>query len=315
MFDSLDPAQCKVALFAGGSSSERDISIASGKGAQAALEEAGFEVDVFDPANKDDLKSVIDGDYDVAFLCLHGKKGEDGTIQGFLELIDLPYTGSGVWSSSLAIDKSKSKVFYAKEGIPTPPAVFLNKKESYDLQEIIDTLGDHCVVKPSAEGSSYGVSIVEGAAAVEEAIEEVFAFGETALVERYVKGTELTVAVLGNDEPRALPIIEIIPKNASYDFDSKYLPGGSEHICPARLSDEHTARIQDLAVRAHKALGCSGVSRSDFIIEENGDCWILETNTLPGMTGTSLLPDAARVAGIEFPELCRRLVGFALERR
>ena len=312
MSECFDPRQCQVALLAGGKSGEREVSLASGEGAREALEEAGFPVTVFDPANKEDLKRLIDGSFDVAFLCLHGKLGEDGTVQGLLEVIGLPYTGSGVWSSALAIDKAKAKMYYAEEGIPTPPSVVVHAHDIVDVRQVVEVLGEHCVVKPGTEGSALGVFVVEGEDAVAEALQKALEIDNEVLIERYVKGTELTVAVLGNDESEALPIIEIVPKSDFYDFESKYAPGGSQHICPAPLSEEVTANVQDLAVRAHKALSCRGMSRSDFILEDDGSCWILETNTIPGMTGTSLLPDAGRAAGISFPALCTKLVELAL---
>ena len=305
---------CRVALLAGGKSGEREVSLASGEGARKALEEAGYDVAVLDPASKDDLKRLIDGPFDVAFLCLHGKYGEDGTVQGLLETIGLPYTGSGVWSSALAMDKAKSKQFYQMEGIPTPPSMTLHRGEPYDAKALVADLGSHCVVKPATEGSALGVRIVEGADEIEQALDEVFKIDNEVLVERYIKGKELTVAVIGDEELEVLPIIEIVAKNDFYDYESKYAPGGSQHICPAPLSAETTSYIQDLAVRAHRVLSCSGVSRSDFILEDDGSCWILETNTIPGMTETSLLPDAARAAGISFPELCAKLVRYALEK-
>lgn len=312
MSDCFDPHQCRVALLAGGKSGEREVSLASGEGACEALEDAGFIVTPLDPAKKDDLKKLIDGPFDVAFLCLHGKYGEDGTVQGFLETIGMPYIGSGVWSSALAMDKVKSKVYYERAGIPTPPSVSLQAGDDYDARSIVEELGTHCVVKPGTEGSALGVFIVEGASAVDEAIEKAFTIDSEVLIERYIKGKELTVAVIGDKEAQALPIIEIVPKSDFYDYESKYAPGGSQHLCPAPLPKETTCMVQDLAVRAHRALSCKGVSRTDFILEESGSCWTLETNTIPGMTGTSLLPDAARAAGISFPELCTRLIGYAL---
>ena len=312
METAFDPRNCKVALLSGGTSGEREISIASGKSTFKALVDSGFQITNLDPANKEDLKTLIDGDFDVAFLVLHGRKGEDGVIQGFLELIDLPYTGSGVWASSTAMNKARSKVFYQQEGIPTPQSVTIFKDVHPDPSEVIELVGEKCVVKPSTEGSSLGVFIVEGEEQLATAMIDVFKYDDQALVERYVKGRELTVAVLGNDDPVALPVIEIVPKNDSYDFESKYQPGGSEHICPANLPEEITLKVQDYAKRAHKALSCAGVSRSDFLVEEDGSCWILETNTLPGMTSTSLLPDAARAVGISFEELCVLMVKNAL---
>lgn len=313
MVESVDPGQCKVALLVGGVSGEREVSLASGKGAQEALEQAGFPVTVLDPSSKEDLKRLIDGPFDVAFICLHGKYGEDGTLQGFLEMIGLPYIGSGVWSSALAMDKVKSKVFYSREQIPTPHSLVLNPSSSVDIEMIVGEVGLPCVVKPATEGSALGVCIVENRDDLAAAVEKVSELDRQVLIEQYVAGKELTVAVLGNDDPQALPIIEIVPVNEFYDYESKYVPGASQHLCPAPLDEKVTAEIQDLAIRAHRALGCEGVSRSDFILDEAGEAWILETNTIPGMTGTSLLPDSARAAGISFPELCTMLIGYALE--
>ena len=299
---------------AGGTSGERSISLASAEGARGALEEAGFQVTFIDPAVKEDLKKLIDEHFDVAFLCLHGKNGEDGTVQGLLQLLGIPYTCSGVQASAIAIDKAKSKVMYTVSGVDTPQSITLKKEEGYDLEEILDKLGVPCVVKPATEGSALGVEIVEREQDLEPAIKRVFEIDTLAVVEQFIDGTELTVAVLGNDDPIALPIIKIVPRGEFYDFESKYQPGGSEHICPAPLDEELTALIQERAIKAHKALGCSGVSRSDFIVDANSKPWILETNTIPGMTATSLLPDAARAAGISFPELCTKLIEFAMER-
>lgn len=309
---NLDPKNTRVALLAGGTSGERQISLASGEGAGAALREAGFNVVMLDPADKEDLKALIDEDFDVAFLCMHGKGGEDGTLQGMLELLGIPYTGPGVWSSSTAMDKSKSKVHYAEAGIPTPGSITMHSKSDYTPQQIEALLGSHVVVKPATEGSALGVTIVTGVDQMESALDEAFAIDREVLVERFVDGTELTVAVLGNEDARALPVIEIVPQNEFYDFESKYAPGGSQHICPARLDDETTKRVQELALAAHKALECMGMSRTDIILDGDGQSWVLETNTLPGMTATSLLPDAGRAAGISFPALCTKLVEYAL---
>lgn len=312
---SIEPQNCKVALLAGGTSGEREVSLASGKGAQQALETAGFQVTMLDPASKEDLKEIIDGDFDVAFICLHGKWGEDGTMQGFLEIAGLPYVGSNVWASAVAMDKAKAKVFYDLAGIKTPQSLVLTENDTRSLTDIVAAIGLPCVVKPATEGSALGVFIVEAEDALADAIRSALAIDRAVLVERYVKGTELTVAVLGNKDPEALPIIEIVPRNEFYDFDAKYAPGGSEHLCPAPLKASVTEKIQQMAVQAHKVLGCEGMSRSDFILDEEGEAWILETNTIPGMTETSLLPDAGRAAQMEFSELCTKLVEFALEKK
>ena len=312
--NSWKPEDLRVALLAGGASDEREISLASGRGAGNALREAGFSVTELDPAEKKDLQNLIAGNYDVAFLCMHGKMGEDGTLQGFLEMIGLPYIGSGVWSSALAMDKAKSKLFYENAGIQTPVSVTLYSPDDMSVEDILSTVGESCVVKPATEGSALGVYIVKGADEVKDAIGKAFELDSEVLVETFVKGTELTIAVLGNEQLEALPVIQIVPRNEFYDFESKYAPGGSQHLCPAPLNAEATEKVQTMAKAAHRVLGCSGISRSDFIMDENGEFWILETNTLPGMTETSLLPDAARAAGIEFPELCTRLIELALEK-
>lgn len=313
MGTAIDPKNINVALLAGGASGERDISIASGQGAREALEEAGFNVMTFDPVFRSDLRSLMDGNFDVAFLCLHGKYGEDGTIQGMLEVLGIPYTGSGVWSSALAIDKIRAKVFYRHYGIPTPDSITMYDKPTMSGAEVIEKVGSPCVVKPANEGSALGVHIVKTPEEVEEALKESFQHDREVLIETYIKGTELTVSVLGNDDPVALPVIKIVPQAEFYDFQSKYAPGGSQHICPAPLSPEETERVQKTALAAHKALGCRGVSRTDIIMDEQGKCWTLETNTVPGMTSTSLFPDAGRAAGYSFPELCTKLIELALE--
>lgn len=314
MFDII--TDNKIALLAGGKSSEREISLASGEGAMHALLDAGFTVEQLDPAKSSDLKRLIDDEFDVAFLCMHGRGGEDGSLQGFLETIGLPYTGSGVFGSAVSMDKSKAKILYQAAGIPTPPSLVI---EQNDMRsgigfDVVAALGEKCVVKAAREGSSVGVYIEEGADAIERAIADAFEYDNTVLIEKYITGMELTVVVLGDRTLKALPIIEIVPKNESYDFESKYAPGGSEHICPARIGEEITAQIQQWAKKAHETLGCSGVSRTDFILDPQGSAWALETNTLPGMTETSLLPDAARAAGMTFPQVCTMLIEDALNK-
>lgn len=311
MSETLNPADIRVALLAGGKSGEREISLASGKGVEEALTEAGFPVTFLDPSNKEDLVALIEGDFDVAFLALHGKYGEDGTIQGLLEIIGLPYTGPGVWASATAIDKPKAKLFYERAGIPTPASMMLESVDT-PASEVVKTVGAHCVVKAATEGSALGVYICQGEDQIAQAIKKVFSVDTHAFVEQYIAGDEYTVAVLGNDDPRALPVIRIIPSHEFYDFESKYATGGSQHLCPAPMSEDDFKKAQELAEAAHKVLGCEGVSRTDLIQDTEGTFWVLETNTIPGMTATSLLPDAARAAGMDFPTLCTRMVYDAL---
>ncbi len=305
------PQSIKVALLAGGKSGERTVSLSSGKSVEQALRSVGFEVVMLDPASKDDLKILLNESFDVAFLALHGKGGEDGTIQGFLETIGLPYTGSGVWASATAVNKITSKFFYREAGIPTPASMRLHDPQT-SSKEIKEKVGLPCVVKAATEGSALGVYICNTEEEVKEAVEKVFTVDTSAFVETFVKGGEFTVGVLGSDVPEALPVIKIIPVNEFYDYESKYATGGSQHICPAPLSEEDTKRAQELALKAHQVLGCRGVSRTDLLQDETGKFWVLETNTLPGMTATSLLPDAAKVKGISFEQLCSDMIFDAL---
>lgn len=311
-----DPATTPLVLFCGGASGEREISLSSGKGVEKALRDEGFDVTVLDPAAPRFLasleKAVEDGAR-AAFVCLHGKGGEDGTVQGLCELIGLPYTGPGVLASALAMDKARAKTYYIANSLPTPNSVTVSRGAPWRAQELIAAVGEKCVVKPATEGSALGVTIVHAPSELEWAIELGLSIDTHVVVERFVEGVEVTVAVLGNDNPQALPVIEIVPKNEFYDFESKYAEGGAQHIIPARISAEAAAACQRIAVLAHTSLGCTGVSRSDMIIDASGTPWILETNTIPGMTSTSLLPDAAAHVGISYQALCHLLVDCALD--
>lgn len=310
---TIDPQKISVALLAGGKSGEREISLVSGKAVHDALVEAGFSVTQIDPADKKDLVKLVVGSFDVAFLALHGKLGEDGTIQGMLEILGLPYTGPDVWSSATAIDKAKTKVVYERVGVPTPRSVLLLSPDDMTAAQVVEEFGTSCVVKAATEGSALGVYLCNSLDQIESALREVFKIDDKVIVETLVQGDEYTVGVLGTKDPRVLPVIQIIPINEFYDFESKYAEGGSKHVCPAPLPDELTKKAQDIALLAHKGLECSGVSRTDLLLDEHGDFWALETNTIPGMTPTSLLPDAANSIGMSFTDLCIDLIADALE--
>lgn len=312
-----NPAEVKVTLLKGGKSGERDISLDSGTACAKALRGEGFAVVEIDTAAEDAIQQILDSKPDLVFIALHGKDGEDGCVQGLCELMDVPYTGPGVLASALAMDKSRAKVFYDEAGLATAPWVTLYEGRHYDLNEVLEKVGERCVVKPAREGSALGVHIIQHADELEPAIEEAFQHDSEIVVEKFLEGTEITVAVLGNEDPEALPIIEIVPQGDSefYDFKAKYAVGGANHIIPARLEEGVAAKCQEDAVTAHKALGCTGVSRTDMIVDAEGINWVLETNTIPGMTATSLLPDAAAKVGIEFGPLCKMLVELALEER
>jgi D-alanine-D-alanine ligase len=282
------------------------------------------------------------GPIDVAFLALHGRFGEDGTVQGFLDLIGVPYTGSGTLSSALAMDKVMAKKVLAAEGLQTPLGVHVTRS-SMSAAKLIRGLNPPFVVKPSKQGSSFGMRMVESEAELQAAVEEALRFDDEVLIEERIRGVELTVGVLGvpdhaplggsgdsgsfesrgNDDNdglvlgsadlEALPVIEIVPKGDFFDYAAKYDPSQCEEICPARIAPEAARTAQEMAIRSHRALRCAGYSRTDLILGPDGPV-VLEVNTLPGMTVNSLLPKAARTAGIEFPQLLDRIVRLALRR-
>jgi D-alanine-D-alanine ligase len=267
----------------------------------------------------DALMASANGDHtiDVAFLALHGPYGEDGTIQGLLELIGIPYVGSGVLASALAMDKVMAKKVLAVEGVSTPRGSVV-ERAIFETNPEGEAARASCfvpaVVKPVREGSSIGMTLVHQAKDMRAALADALACDTRALVEERVVGTELTVGVLGNRELTALPVVEIVPKREFFDYRAKYDSTLSEEICPARIPESVARAAQDVALRAHRALGCRGVSRVD-IIKSDAGLVVLEVNTLPGMTINSLLPKAARAAGISFSDLLDRLVRLALERQ
>ena len=307
----------KVAVLDGGWSDEREISLLSASEVEQALRDAGFSrVDRLDIAEPGFAEKLTRGGYDVALPVLHGRYGEDGCIQGMLEVLHIPYAFSGVFASAAATQKEVAKVLYERAGIRAPKGLDVpagTKLTPEQTDKIVADLGLPIFVKPAGNGSSFGVSRVEEAVQIQPAIDLAGKGGERVLIEECVEGTEITVPVLGNDEPHALPIVEIVTGAKFYDVKVKYEPAALHHVIPARLAAGVYAKAQDLAERAHKALGCAGCSRSDFIVTPAGEPVILETNTIPGMTAASLLPDSARHGGIEFPELVTRFVELALE--
>jgi D-alanine-D-alanine ligase len=305
----------RVALLAGGKSAEREVSLKSGEQVFQVLDKQRYEVIRFDP--RDDLPRLAQdaASIDVALIILHGRLGEDGTIQGFLDLLNIPYQGSGVLGSALAMNKILSKKLYAQADLPVAPFVVVDRTGSEGASKVLDELGLPVVVKPEHEGSSIGLSIVRSADQLPKAFEDAWRFDRRCLVEKFIPGLEITGGVLGNDSLQALPLVEIIPgaNHEFFDYAAKYTPGASNEICPARLSPELTSKAQEYAMRAHRALCCQGYSRTDMIVSDN-EIFVLETNTIPGMTQTSLLPQAAAAAGISFSALLDRLIELALEK-
>jgi len=304
----------RVALLRGGKSGEREVSLAGGREVARALDPARYEVTTYDPAT--DLARLAQdaGRIDVAFILLHGPLGEDGTVQGFLELLGIPYQGSGVLGSALAMDKDLAKQLYRAAGLTVPDAVVLRRGEPVHPGDLFARLGRPVVIKPVGQGSSLGMSMPADEPALATGLAAAFNFGRVVMVEEFVRGREITVGVLGNDELLALPLVEIIPGEAFsfFDYQAKYTPGASREVCPADFDQETGARAQAAAMAAHRALRLRGYSRTDMIVREK-DLFVLETNTIPGMTPTSLLPQAAAVHGLPFPRLLDRLLELALE--
>lgn len=305
----------QLALIAGGKSGERDVSLAGAQGVLAALDREKYDIHQYDPAIDLERLARDTEKIDVAFILLHGPLGEDGSMQGFLDLLGLPYQGAGVLGSALAMDKNLAKVLYRQEGLPVADWLMAKPGDAARPEELSSNLGFPLVVKPVAQGSSLGMSIVHDNSELAAGLEKAFSFDDAVMVEQYLNGREITVGVLGNDDLTALPLVEIIPgkEHPFFDYTAKYTPGATVEICPADFSEDIARLAQDYGVRAHKALQLRGYSRTDMIVAEDGSIRVIETNTIPGMTPTSLLPQAAKEYGLPFPQLLDRLIELALE--
>ncbi len=305
----------RVALIAGGRSGEREVSLAGAREVEQALDPARYEVRRYDPACDLARLAADAGGIDVAFILLHGPLGEDGTMQGFLDLLGIRYQGAGVLGSALAMDKEVAKILYQQAGLLVPEWRMVTDASPVTIAGLIDALGLPLVVKPRAQGSSLGMSIPRTEDECRAGIEAALALDREVMVERYVAGREITGGVLGNRELTALPLVEIVPGEefAFFDYAAKYTPGASREICPAPLDGETSRRAQEIALAAHRALRLRGYSRTDMIVADTGEIYVLETNTIPGMTPTSLLPQAAAAAGLPFGALLDRLIELALE--
>jgi D-alanine-D-alanine ligase len=352
---AIEGRRLRVAVLMGGPSAERNVSLSSGLQVLQAIDPRRYEALPYEiteegkflprpdllrlaaPGSAPPVGEVPsarpttalariedamgDGSVDLAFIALHGPYGEDGTVQGLLGMLGIPYTGSGVLASALAMDKLRSRQVGLANGLPFPRFLAMEggdwpgSREDI-VQRVKDDFGFPCVVKPNALGSSIGVSIVRAEEDLGDAVESALRFGEIVLVEEYLRGTELTCAILEDPEsgiPSPLPLVEIVPKREFFDYEAKYAEGASEEIVPARVGAGITHEAQTLALRAHRALGCEGMSRVDMFARDGGVV-LLEVNTIPGLTAGSLLPRAAAAAGIGFPELVHRIIGNALRR-
>ena len=327
----------KIALLLGGTSPERNVSKSSGKSILEAIRRLGYEVRVIDPAygiNQPDndeaffaekdytelsnrnyvevINSTYFDDIDLAFIALHGKWGEDGTIQSLLELRGIKYTGSGVLASSLSMDKAMSKIMFQHFSVKTPKWFLIKNNDSdYGLMKskISKFFGYPCVVKPNDEGSTIGLSICKNENEIEPAVKKAFEYSKSVIIEEYIPGREMTVGVLGQ---QVLPVLEIKPKHDLYDYECKYTHGMSEYEVPATISKETAKHLQSQALLAFNSLGCSSYARVDFRLAENGETFCLEVNSLPGMTSTSLVPKMAKAIGISFDELIDQIIKNAL---
>lgn len=307
-------SRLRLALIAGGVSGEREVSLKGAEGVEQALDQNKYDVVRYDPATDLPRLAADAASIDVAFILLHGIHGEDGTMQGFLELLNIPYQGAGVLGSALAMDKNLAKTIYSLHGLPVAKWEMAVKKDVADPSRLLNNLRLPLVIKPVRQGSSIGMSIVRESAELAASLAKAFEHDNEVMVEEFISGREITVGVLGNEDLVALPLVEIIPDEQYefFDYEAKYKPGATKEVCPADVSDAIRVKAQEYGLTAHQTLQLRGYSRTDMIIRDD-EIFILETNTIPGMTPTSLLPQAAAEYGLSFSALLDRLVELALE--
>lgn len=298
----------KIAVLMGGNSAERSVSLRSGEAVFRALQSVQADVIAIDIQGHA-IQQLTEADFDLAFIALHGRGGEDGTIQGVLEWLDKPYTGSGVMASALAMDKWRTKMIWSAAGLPTPTAFLL--QQNSDWHQLMTELNHNAIVKPAREGSSIGMRRVHSAAELQDSYTYASQFDALVLAESWVQGAEFTVALVNGE---ALPPIQLKTSHEFYDYDAKYQATDTQYLLPCGLSAEKEQELKELALRAFEVLGCQGWGRIDVMQDQQGDFWLLEANTAPGMTDHSLVPMAARAAGMEFPQLVLTLLQEARSR-
>ena len=306
-----------MAVLKGGRSFEREISLRSGANVEAALRRLGHDVVPID-ADQHMVRRLREADPDAVFVAMHGRGGEDGTVQELLEILEIPYTGSGVLACMRAMDKVAAKADFAAAGVPTPPAyafsaeAFRELGAAESLGEIQRRLGLPVVVKPVRQGSALGIRLAREPGEIPAALMAALAYDDRVMLERCVSGRELAVSVLGGDDPWALPVVEAIPREREfYDFEARYTPGLTDFVAPADLPDDVAEEAARLALVCYRALGCRGFGRVDMLLDADGALWVLELNAIPGMTDTSLLPKAAEAAGLSFDEVVARVLADA----
>ncbi|HTZ17703.1 MAG TPA: D-alanine--D-alanine ligase [Dissulfurispiraceae bacterium] len=308
----------RIGVLAGGTSAEREVSLKSGGAVFKALQERGYDA-VFIDAAGDIHSAIMSQKVEMVFIALHGGHGENGAVQGYLEVMGIPYTGSGVLASALAMDKEASKKIFRYHGVPVPPFVILRKDE---IPDDIHALAPGClvggsmidfgmpwVIKPATEGSSIGVHIVKNGDELEAALGDALKYGDKIIVEQYIKGKEIQIGILGQ---KALGGVEVRPSAEFYNYEAKYTPGMTSYILPPEVSEEDYAELRAVALCAHDALGCSGATRVDIILTPDHRTYLLEVNTIPGMTETSLLPKIAKLAGLDFGDLIEEILKSAI---
>jgi D-alanine-D-alanine ligase len=309
----------RIAVLAGGRSPEREVSLRSGHRVASALQTRGFDVLLLDPSDGPFVENVSAAGVSACYVALHGKEGEDGSVQRLLDLLGIPYTGSGPRACQMAFDKVLAKEALDATGVPTPPWAAIQASALRDLaagpalRHVVERLELPLVVKPSRAGSAMGMSFVDHERDLPHAVMNALSFSDAAVIERRVDGTEVTAGMLGGtSEP--LPLVEVVPKSGVFDYAARYTPGATEYFAPARLSPEVAAACQRAAARAFEVLEVRDVGRADVMLDAGGRPWIVDVNVSPGMTDTSLLPMAAQAAGTGFEELCERVVRMALDR-
>jgi D-alanine-D-alanine ligase len=308
----------KIAVLMGGRSLEREVSLKSGQRISEALIKKGYSVTQID-LSENFVDDLIAGKFDLVYIALHGKYGEDGTIQELLDILDIPYTGPNAYANILSFDKILSKKIFQNNGIPTPKfhtlsaEAFKEMGAASALSKVVKKIGIPLVVKPSQQGSALGIKIVSSEDELANALISALSYGKKVLLEQYIKGTEVAVSIIGKDNPRTLPIVEIAPRSGFFDFRSMYTPGMTDYFIPARLSIKVQDSIARIALKVHKVLECDKLSRVDIIVGEDGIPYVLELNTSPGMTETSLLPMAAHAEGIEFNDLVEMIVKMSIQ--
>ncbi len=304
----------RVAVLKGGRSLERGVSLRSGDNVERALERLGHDIIPMDADNQ--LVKALRAEHpDVAFIALHGKGGEDGTVQELLEILDIPYTGPGVLACERSWDKVVAKAYFAASGIPTPPAysfsgdAFRELGAADALSAIHERLGFPLIIKPAKQGSALGIGVAQESGDLPKLLMSALSYDDRVLIERFVPGRELAVSVLGSEDPWALPVVEAVPTDREfYDFEARYTAGLAELHAPADIPDAVAEEAAQVALECYRTLGCRGFSRVDMILDDAGDLWVLEVNAIPGMTDTSLLPKAAEASGIGFDEVVSRLL-------